>query len=85
MILWIVMVVAVAISAGCGESAPVKVPSEQELRQLCPAAFEAATVKCGEIAVKHCQGYETLDECPAGETARAECRELRQKELARCR
>ncbi len=79
------VVLAVVMAACGGSQSAVRLPTDEELKQACPGSFEAATLGCGAIAVKHCDGYDSLAECPNGEAARTECRELRQKEYAQCR
>lgn len=79
-----IVLVAVTLACSGAEEKP-RLPTEAELQAACPEAFEAATLECGAIAVKYCAGYDTLDECPRGEQARADCRAHRERELARCR
>lgn len=74
-----------ALFVGCSSSAPaIRAPTAEELERACPEALKIATVDCPALAVASCRGFESLDECPAGASVRAECSRLREEALSRC-
>ena len=75
------MALACAALACSPESKP---PTIDQLERACPAAFVAMTVDCPALAIVHCPGFESLDECPNELAWQDACDAKLEEALAKC-